>query len=291
MTLLNRIEACHAYDIGKFKPFLVAGERLGFVRHDLAQEFGRFPSVFTNTELALSVKDHLSQFDSRSAAIDTVARELQARGIVSGWRNELFPVAQRFGAKPLFDLERALVPYLGVKAYGVHLNGYVRDDHGIRLWVGKRSDDRPIEPGKLDHLVAGGLPSHISPFDNLMKEASEEASIPKELARRARPAGAIAYRMELNGHLRDDTLFVYDLELPRDFTPRNHDGEIADFTLMRLDEVEQILATTERFKFNVGLVVIDFMVRMGHLTPERSDYCDIALALAKGGGAMATQVV
>jgi hypothetical protein len=282
MSLLKRIEACHQYDIGRFMPFLVAGERLGFVRHDLAQEFGRFPSVFTATEIALSVKDHLSQFDSRTGAIDTVARELQARGIVTGWRNELFPVAQRFAAKPLFDLERALVPYLGVKAYGVHLNGYVRDGGQILLWVGTRSDDRPIEPGKLDHLVAGGLPSHISPFDNLMKEADEEAAIPKELARRARPAGAIQYRMELNGHLRDDTLFVYDLELPRDFVPHNHDGEIASFRLMRLDEVEEILATTERFKFNVGLVVIDFMMRMGHLSPERPDYCDIALALAKG---------
>ncbi len=284
MSLLERIEACHRYDITRFKPFLVAGERLGFVRHDLAREFGRFPSVFTATDLALSVKDHLSQFDSRTAAIDTVARELQARGIVTGWRNELFPVGPRFGAAPLFDLERALVPYLGVKAYGVHLNGYVRDGERILLWVGKRSDDRPIEPGKLDHLVAGGLPSHISPFDNLMKEADEEASIPKELARRARPAGAIAYRMELGGHLRDDTLFVYDLELPRDFVPRNHDGEIASFRLMPLEQVEEILAATEEFKFNVGLVAIDFMMRMGHLTPERDDYCDIALALARRSG-------
>jgi hypothetical protein len=51
---------------------------------------------------------------------------------------------------------------------------------------------------------------------------------------------------------------------------------------MPLDEVEHILATTEAFKFNVGLVVIDFMMRMGHLTPERDDYCDIALALSRG---------
>ena len=282
MTLLARIAACHKHDLARFRPFLVAGERLGYVRHDLAREFGRFPSVFTAEDGALSVKDHLAQFDSRTAAINTVAQELVERGIVTGWRNELFPVAPRYGAAPLFDLERALVPFLGVKAYGVHLNGYVRDGDRILLWVGKRADDRPIEPGKLDHLVAGGLPSHISPFDNLMKEAAEEASIPKELARRARPAGAIAYRMELNGHLRDDTLFVYDLELPRDFTPRNHDGEIASFRLMSLDQVEEILAATEAFKFNVGLVVIDFMIRMGHLTPERDDYCDLALALARG---------
>ncbi|HVO01568.1 MAG TPA: DUF4743 domain-containing protein [Candidatus Cybelea sp.] len=282
MSLLDRIEACHRHDLARFRPFLVAGERLGYVRHDLAEQFGRFPSVFTAHSDALSVKEHLAQFDSRTAAIDSVARELLDRGIVTGWRNELFPVAVRYGAPPLFDLERALVPVLGVKAYGVHVNGYVRDGEKIRLWVGRRSDDRPIEPGKLDHLVAGGLPSHISPFDNLMKEAAEEASVPKELARRARPAGAISYRMELGGHLRDDTLFAYDLELPAEFVPQNRDGEIASFALMPLDEVERILATTERFKFNVGLVVIDFMIRMGHLTPERDDYCDLALALAKG---------
>jgi hypothetical protein len=49
---------------------------------------------------------------------------------------------------------------------------------------------------------------------------------------------------------------------------------------MPLGEVERILAETEEFKFNVGLVVIDFMIRMGHLTPERADYCDLALGLA-----------
>jgi 8-oxo-dGTP pyrophosphatase MutT (NUDIX family) len=282
MTLLARIEACHAHDLARFRPFLCAGERLGFVRHDLAEELARFPSVFTVDADAVSVKAHLSDFDCRTAAIDTVARELAERGMLKGWRNELFAVAPRFGAEPLFDLERAMVPFLGVKAYGVHMNGYVRDGDGIKLWVGRRGADRPIEPGKLDHLVAGGLPSHITPFDNLMKEAAEEAGLSKELARRARPAGAIRYRMELDGFLRDDTLFIYDLELPAGFVPQNHDGEIADFRLLPLHEVERILAGTEDFKFNVALVVIDFMIRMGHITPERKDYCDLALSLAKG---------
>jgi 8-oxo-dGTP pyrophosphatase MutT (NUDIX family) len=284
MTLLARIEACHAYDLARFRPFLCAGERLGFVRHDLAGELARFPSVFTVGDDTVAVKDHLANFDCRTAAIDTVARELSYRGLVKGWRNELFAVSPRFGAAPLFDLERAMVPFLGVKAYGVHLNGYVRDGNQIKLWVGRRGADRPIEPNKLDHLVAGGLPSHITPFDNLMKEAAEEAGLAKELARRARPVGAIRYRMELDGYLRDDTLFAYDLELPANFVPHNHDGEIADFRLLPLHEVERILAETEDFKFNVALVVIDFMIRMGHIAPERADYCDLALALGKGAG-------
>ena len=65
--------------------------------------------------------------------------------------------------------------------------------------------------------------------------------------RRANPAGALRYRMELNDHLRDDTLFVYDLELPRDFEPKNHDGEIAEFVQLITRAVElthrEVMAT------------------------------------------------
>ena len=114
---------------------------------------------------------------------------------------------------------------------------------------------------------------------NDRKECEEEAAIPAALAARAQPAGAIRYRMEHQGWLRNDTMFVYDLELPADFTPANNDGEIASFRLMDLDEVEEILATGEDFTFNVALVLIDFLIRHGHIAPEHPDYSDLALGL------------
>ena len=144
----------------------------------------------------------------------------------------------------------------------------MRDGGRLKLWIGKRADNRPIEPGKLDHLVAGGIPLGMSVMECLTKECEEEASIPAALAARARPAGAIRYRMEHQGWLRNDTMFVYDLELPADFKPVNNDGEIASFRLMELDEVEEILAAGEDFKFNVALVLIDFLIRHGHIAPE-----------------------
>lgn len=281
MSLIDRIDACYRHDLKNFVPFLVEGRQIGFVRPDIAKELSRFPSVFRVGADSVSIAEHLDTFDYRSAAIDSVMREMRQQGIIRGWRDEFFPVAARYGAEPLFDLERAGVPLFGVKAYGVHLNGYVRRDGEIWLWVGRRAANRPIEPGKLDHLVAGGLPSAVKPFDNLIKEAAEEASIPKELARRARSCGALSYRMELDGCLRDDTIFVYDLELPADFVPRNHDGEIADFRLLPLTEVERLLAETNDFKFNVGLVIIDFLIRQGHLTPEREDYCALAMGVSR----------
>lgn len=281
MSLLARIESCHRHDIGRYRPFRVGEHQVGFMRQDLAEVLQRYPSVFRVTPDSVDVAEHLDTFDYRSAAIDSVMREMRQNGEITGWRDELFPVAERYGQAPLFDLERAAVPLFGVKAYGVHLNGYVRRDDELWLWVGKRAASRPIEPNKLDHLVAGGLPAGMKPFDNLMKEAAEEASIPKEIARRARPAGALSYRMELDGCLRDDTIFVYDLELPANFVPQNHDGEIASFQLMRLDEVERLLAETDSFKFNVGLVIIDFLIRHGHITPDRPDYGALARAVSR----------
>ncbi len=38
--------------------------------------------------------------------------------------------------------------------------------------------------------------------------------------------------METALGIRDDVLFVYDLEVPAEFVPQNRDGEFVDFALM-----------------------------------------------------------
>lgn len=40
---------------------------------------------------------------------------LQEAGIITGWRNELYPVTHAFGAPPAALIERAAAPYFGVK--------------------------------------------------------------------------------------------------------------------------------------------------------------------------------
>ncbi len=279
MSLIDHIHRCQNADMRRFLPWLIGGEAAGWVRRDVAARLGNYPTVFAVDEKAVRLRDHLASFDHRSAAIGDVARDLFEAGLFTGWRNEWFPVLARFGSPPLMRLERAAVPLFGAQAYGVHMNGFVRDGSRIKLWIGRRATDRPIEPGKLDHLVAGGLPLGMGVQECLAKEGEEEASIPAALAARAQPVGAIRYRMEHQGWLRNDTMFVYDLELPAGFRPVNRDGEIASFRLMELDEVESILSAGEDFKFNVALVLIDFLIRHGHLKPEHPDYSDLALGL------------
>jgi thiamine pyrophosphokinase len=98
-----------------------------------------------------------------------------------------------------------------------------------------------------------------------VKEAGEEASLPAELATRAVPAGRVSYVMANDEGLRRDVLHVYDLELPEGLTPRPNDDEVERFELLPAPDVLQIVATTDRVKFNVNLVLIDFALRHGLL--------------------------
>lgn len=85
-----------------------------------------------------------------------VLAQLREEGVLSGWRNELYPVPTSFHAEPLALVERAAAVHLGIKAYGVHVNGYVETERGVELWVATRSQTKPTWPGRLDHIVAGG---------------------------------------------------------------------------------------------------------------------------------------
>ncbi len=74
-------------------------------------------------------------------------------------------------------------------------------------------------------------------------------------------------------------MFVYDLAVPPDFTPHNRDGEIVRFELMPVEIVLDRIRTTEDFKFNVNLVILDFALRHGLLKPDEPGYLDVANGL------------
>jgi hypothetical protein len=103
--------------------------------------------------------------------------------------------------------------------------------------------------------------------------------VPRHLIDRAAPVGALFYRMETKAGLRDDVLFAFDLEVPADFIPRNTDGEIAEFHAMPAREAVARVRDGDDFKFNVNLVVIDFALRHGLITPDEPDYLDIVAGL------------
>ncbi|MBI4185353.1 MAG: DUF4743 domain-containing protein [Proteobacteria bacterium] len=281
MGFLDHIRACNnAGDLSRFLPLLVAGRRLGWVRPAFAEALAGHPEAFAVGREAVRLAARLGDPAARTEAVEAALRALAAAGTIPGWRDERYPVVARFGEAPAFAVERAAVPFLGVRAFGVHLNGFVRKADGLHLWVGRRGADRAVAPGKLDNLVAGGQPAGLGLAENLAKECAEEAGIEAALAARARPAGLVSYLMEVPAGLKPDLLFVYDLELPAGFAPRNVDGEIAGFELWPAAAVAERIRTGDDFKFNVNLVNIDFLVRHGVIEPEREpDYAAIVRGL------------
>ncbi len=103
--------------------------------------------------------------------------------------------------------------------------------------------------------------------------------MPSQLVRQAVPVGAVSYCMETELGIRDDVLFVYDLEVPVDFTPRNSDGEIVEFRLMPAPEVVDIVRRSDEFKFNVNLVILDFALRHGLIPVDDPEYVAVATGL------------
>ncbi len=278
MSFRDHIIRCNSYAPERVVPLIAGGERIGLLRRDNAEALRRFPEVFAVADDRVEL---VAQGDAGavSRAVDRVVDALVAEKHIPKTRSETFDVARHWGAPPLFRLDRGAVPFFGTRAYGVHLNGYRRDGTGLVLWVGHRAADKRVAPNKLDNLVAGGIGNGHGLADTLVKEADEEAMIPPELIARAVPAGAVAYRMETTLGIRDDVLFVYDLEVPDDFVPQNRDGEFSGFALMPAGAALDRIRSSFDFKFNVNLVILDFAVRHGILRPDDPEYLEVATGL------------
>ena len=279
MSYLDRIAECNRHDLAGFLPFEVENRRAGWVRRSLAGRLADLPEVFAVEAERIGFAAGLDTADKRSCAVAGVVEAWRREGLLRRLSGELFAVDNGAGREPLLLIDRSAMQTFGFGAVGVHLNGYVCGPDGLHVWVAERAAGRHSYPGMLDNMVAGGQPAGLSLMENVVKEAGEEAGIPRALAERARPAGAVTYCLETEAGLRPDLLYVWDLELPAGFHPHASDGEVSRFELWPADRLAETVRETERFKFNCNLVNIDFLVRHGVLDPEDPDYAAILAGL------------
>ncbi len=279
MSYLDRIRECNSHDLSHFMPFHVGDLRVGWVRRTMAEVLTHYADVLEIGDARIDLVAGSSPVE-RTAAMLKVAGDLRGRGIIRSWRDEPYAVTPDFGSPALFEIERAAAPFFGVRTFGVHVNGFVRKADGLHLWIPRRGYDRVVAPGKLDNIVAGGQPAGLRLAENLVKEAAEEAAIPRALAMTAVPVGCISYQLETAEGMKPDVLFCYDLALDEDFRPRNTDGEVGEFQLVPVTRVMETVRETDEFKFNVNLVLIDFFVRHGLLSADSDpDYTAIVTGL------------
>lgn len=221
-------------------------------------------------------------------------------------KGEQFPIV---GAQFDVGVDRSAIGLLGMVGRGAHMTVYSRtrrrrgsssteDDgqagnDGFCFWIPQRDFTKSTYPGKLDQAVAGGVARGETPWECIVREAVEEAgsALGEEFVRaNAKPAGTVTW---LNisderagpgqeGLINPGVLYVYDLELPHggegfEFQPVP--GDIECWTVL---DVKLVMEYMKDFKFKPSCVVvmIDFLVRHGVITPENEpDYAEIVSRL------------
>lgn len=266
-------------------PFRIGAEQVGWLEPDLARWLAFRPRDFHFDGQGVALPARLRGVAAREAVLADAARGLARDGYLR-LRGEPFDVRATPEGPVLARLDRGAIPAFGILAQGVHLNGLVRRPEGpgggLHLWLGKRSATKAVAPGQWDNIVAGGTPAGLDAMATLVKEAEEEAGLPRDLALRARPVSRMSYIMKQEHGLRRDILHAFDLELPEDFRPAPHDDEVEHFELWPARRVLEAVRDTDDFKFNVNLVLIDLFLREGLIDPRGEEGRRLAAGLRAG---------
>jgi len=279
MSYLDHIRACNRWDPRQFVPFRVEGEQVGLIRRDFVPRLRDWPEILSAGEEGVEWIHAATDLEERSRLLHGLLVDLHAKGVIGHIHGERYPVAAKERLHPRLLIDRSAAPYFGIRAYGQHLNGFVRSRDGIKLWIARRAANRRVYPDHLDNLAAGGLPWGLGLTENIRKECREEAGMPESLSSRAVAVGAVTYCVEGPHGLKPDVMYCYDLELPEDFQPVNTDGEVAGFELLPVAEVMARVRDTDDFKINCNLVIIDFLIRHGFIGPDEPDYLDLIQGL------------
>jgi 8-oxo-dGTP pyrophosphatase MutT (NUDIX family) len=166
----------------------------------------------------------------------------------------------------------------------------------LKIYIPTRSPQNFTFPLLYDSTVAGGISATESALSCIVREAAEEASLPSSYVREhAKPTGCLSYiyvddgrhdsiawrsdsgmpTQEMRGLVQPNILYTYDLLLPSDGsiapTKNSLDDEVHSFSLLSVEEVLRALLE-RRFKPNCALVMIDFFVRHGLITPENEKH-------------------
>jgi 8-oxo-dGTP pyrophosphatase MutT (NUDIX family) len=217
-------------------------------------------------ELGLQLRGEGRSRDSRSRALQSLAQQLRRRGLIADWRNELSAVLDDAGEE-IARCERGAFRTLGLQNRAVHINGYRTDG---RVWVARRSALKRADPGKLDNLAAGGVAAGESPRRTALREAWEEAGVPRRLANKVDfPGMVIRSLRETQFGVHDELVIIADLELPLTFTPEGRDGEVAEFLCLDRAEVDAALARGE-FTVEAALAMRESLERRAAATPRPS---------------------
>lgn len=165
------LAARNHFDAGVLRPWIVAGQAVGWLDRERAALLTRWPQWFEVGAGQVDLRDTLDTAAARTAALAEVIARLADDGHIRGWRDERFTVDTGWGTPPLALIERAAARFFGIRTYAAHMNGII-DAPEATLWLARRAESKPIDPGMWDNLVAGGIGHGFDARSALQKESS-----------------------------------------------------------------------------------------------------------------------
>ncbi|KIJ62490.1 hypothetical protein HYDPIDRAFT_157902 [Hydnomerulius pinastri MD-312] len=286
---------------------------IGFLRPNVVEEIVRnhaqagrdsIWNIFRRADdspWAVTFADHIADFDARSQALSAAMKTWRDEGlfpdILRGWSNEIYPVytprqfrRERAEASGLaFGIERAALPLFGFVNFGCLLTAFYDCSTTGRtmVWVPRRSFSKSTWPGRYDCTVGGGMGLGEDPAETIVRECTEEASLPAEFVKaNLRSTGVLTFMNRSPAKwILPGMYYLYELRLPPDGSvqPRTNvaDGEVDSFKLMSIDEAMELLINGE-FKPSSAMALIDFCIRRGIITPDTDPrYLDVCMAMKR----------
>jgi 8-oxo-dGTP pyrophosphatase MutT (NUDIX family) len=246
--------------------FLVDGQVVGCVDEAHVAVLRRWPRAVALQADAVTLRLPRPERDAWFAQAN---QALRAEGLIQAWRDETFALFAPASGAVLALLERASTRFWGTLTLGAHCNGWVAGDDGrpAWLWVARRSDHKPTDPGKHDNLVGGGVPFGQSPFEALVREGFEEAGLGPDRMAQAVHAGVLELQRDIPEGLQFERLHAFDLQLQPGERPVNQDGEVAAVECLPVAEAARLAAAGE-MTVDAALVTLDFLLRHGLLASD-----------------------
>ena len=266
----------------RFLRFFVGAHAVGWVAPSFAGALTQWPGVFAQAGGIVRFTAPLGDRAHADAILARIVSGLAADRIITGWRNELYPIraAGDGDPEPLLHIERAAARAFGITSDAVHVNGAVASDDPPRaLWIARRALNKSIDPGMRDNMIGGGIPAGLSVRETLIKEAWEEAGLSATVASRSTAGRRLRIRRIVPEGLQSEVIHVHDLVLPADVIPCNQDGEVSAFERIDVEDAIQLLERdrelvgSDPMTVDASLVTLDWLERHGFVYLPDSDAC------------------
>jgi hypothetical protein len=280
MPLLHHLKRHHQVDLSDFVPVFVAHNQIGWTKRSFAQTLNDKTKLWQIDHDRLSFTLLDADFATRSKAVHESFLALSAAGILpplpdysAFGGDDWLSVGKDDAGNHLFQVHRFYSPRLGIVRHCVFIHGY----EGDKYWAAVRSQHVESGAGEYDMIAAGTVTIEQTIAEALLDEGHSECGLTEALIPFVKPVGKLNLLYHLaDGFLMNEIFYIHDFDTTNRFKPSVvNEMEIERFDLLSIAEVKDLLENTHRFKAQINAVMVDFLVRHGHITHTHPEYREI----------------